>query len=351
MSEPSLKGAAYSLVRNHKAIGLDVESIRVTHEVSTPTMFEFVVPVQSIRNPWSAMQLENMRPGDEISIALGRGSVKPMVTGDVTLLWPQVNADPGQRSKITVAGFDRMERLRFGAHTRTFVEYSDLSIMREVARTAGLSNVRMQGRPGKPLPYVLQNDESDYDFLIRRCAECDYEMLMQDTTLVFRPSAQGLGEIKALQYYKDFDRVSLKLSVPRRGSSVTVTGYDLRSGEKFEGRANGSAGQQRIAGSTTGYAAAGSVLPQSPIGFSRPDITDRDAAQDYAEAQYARGTSAFITGTVGLFRGDETLTAGTNVELLGLGGDFDGLYYISKSTHLYEQGAYQTELEVRRNGI
>ena len=351
MSEPAISSGSYSLIRNGSAFDPYVESIRVTHELSAPAMFEFVLPVQSLQAPWIGMELKIIKPGDQITIGLGRHLPEPIVTGDVTMLWPQLDASPGAASKITVAGFDCMERLRFGTHTRTFEKYTDDSIVRSVAEEAGIGFIRIEAAKGDPVPYVLQDDESDYDFLCRRCAQRNYEMLVDGTTLVLRRSAEGLDAIKPLHYYDDFDKANLKLTVPRRGSSVTVHGYDLRSGEAFEGKAATSNQRQRMDGEQTGYDIAANVLPRSPVSLQRSDITSHDMAQEVADAQRAQGISAFISGTIKLCPGDGSLTAGKNVDLVGLGGVFDGLYYISKSVHTYERGEYETELEVRRSGI
>ncbi|MGN6667264.1 MAG: phage late control D family protein [Trinickia sp.] len=351
MSEPAVSSGSYRLLRNGSPFDHYVESIRVTHELSAPAMFEFVLPVQSIREPWIGMELKSVKPGDQISISLGRRLPEPIVTGDVTMLWPQLDASRGAMSKIMVAGFDCMERLRFGTHTRTFEKYTDNSIMRSVAEQAGIGLIRIEGVAGKPIPYVLQDDESDYEFLGRRCAQRNYEMLVDGTTLVLRPSVEGLDAIKPLRYYEDFDKANLRLTVPRRGSSVSVHGYDLRSGESFEGKAQTSNLRQRMDGEQTGYDLAANVLPRSPVSLQRSDIASHDMAQEVADAQRARGISSFISGTIHLCPGDDSLTAGKNVDLVGMGGVFDGLYYISKSVHTYERGEYETELEVRRSGI
>lgn len=350
MTDQDVHSGAYSIECNDLPFDGEVDSVRIVQEISVPAMFEFVLPVQSTENPWAAMTLKKLKPGYDVKVGLGRGAATQMVVGSITTLWPELDSRQQSKSKLTVAGFDKMDRLRFGTHTRTFAGQTDHSIAMEVARDAGLS-VRTLGNPGKAHAYLLQNNESDYDFLCRRCAQRNYELLMNGTTLEFRPSAQGLSAIKTLVYYRDFERASLKLSVPRRGSSVTALGYDLRSGEVFKGSALASTARQRMDGTWTGYEIAAGVLPASQVIAPRPDMAILDAAQDFAEAQYARGMSTFIEGTVSVCPGDTALVAGTNVDLSGFEGPFNGLYYIFKSTHVYEQGRYKTEIQVGRSGV
>lgn len=350
MTDQDVHGGVYSIKCNGRKFDDEVDYVRVVQEICVPTMFEFTIPVQSMQKPWADLALDELKPGYDIEIALGRGVPTQMVAGSITMLWPELDARQESKSKLTVAGFDRMDRLRFGTHTRTFERQTDHSIFLEIGRDAGLS-VKTAGNPGKAHAYLLQNDESDYDFLLRRCAQRNYELLMEGTTLVFRPSAEGLSETKTLVYYKDFDQVSLKLSIPRLGSSVTALGYDLRSGAVFKGSALASTARQRMGGKASGYEVATDVLPPSQVIFPRPDMTTLDAAQDFAEAQYARGISHFIEGTVSLCPGNVALTAGTNVELSGFEGPFDGIYYIAKSSHVYQHGDYKTQIQVCRSGI
>ena len=350
MTDLDVHSGTFSITCNGEPFDGDVDYVRVVQEVCVPTMFEFVLPVQSMENPWAAMTLKKLKPGYDVKVCLGRGMPTHMVTGSITMLWPELDASRRAKSKLTVAGFDRLDRLRFGTQTRTFAGQTDHSIVMEIARDAGLS-VRTLGSPGKPHVYLIQNNESDYDFLCRRCAQRNYELLMDGTTLVFRPSAQGIDSRTALVYYKDFQRASLKLSVPRLGSSVTALGYDLRSGEVFKGNMLASNTRQRMGGKQTGYEIAAGALPASQVIVPRPDMTILDAAQDFAEAQYARGISNFIEGTVSVRPGNATLMAGTNVELSGFEGPFNGLYYIVKSVHVYSQGEYETQIDVCRSGI
>lgn len=350
MPDQDVRSGTFSIKCNGRPFEDDIDYVRVVQEICVPTMFEFELPVQSMDNPWSAMRLEKLKPGYDVKVGLGRSVPTPLVTGSITMLWPELDTRQRSKSKLTVVGFDKMDRLRFGTQTRTFAGQTDHSIVMEIARDAGLS-VRTQGAPGKPHAYLLQNNESDYDFLCRRSAQRNYELLMDGTTLVFRPSAEGVNRDSALVYYRDFERASLKLSVPRLGSNVTALGYDVRSGEVFKGNMLASNARQRMGGKQTGYEIATGILPPSQVIIPRPDMGVLDAAQDFAEAQYARGISNFIEGTVSLCPGNEKLAAGTNVELTGFEGPFDGLYYIIKSVHVYKQGAYETEIHVRRSGI
>jgi phage protein D len=357
MSDPDAIGGAYTISCNGVPMLKPIEAIRVTQGICAPTMFEVVISAESMEDPWWAMTLDEFEPGDEIGISLGSQHAKRLVTGPITMIWPDLNAEPGKPSKVTIAGFDHMVRLRFGTHTRVFEEFTDHRIVKKIAEAAGLLPVEMDDLEGKPRPYILQDNESDYDFLLRLCAQRNYELLMKETvrgpTLVFRPSAQGLPTDETLLYHRDFESISLQLSVPERGSRVEALGFSVEtgSGKDLIGRAySRSTERDKMDGKKTGYEMA-SRFPSSMIVFERPDFVALEAAQDFAEAQYTRGFRSFIRGKLRLCNGNSAMAAGMNVQVTGLGGRFNGLYYIDKAVHEYKDGFYSTEIEVRRSGI
>ena len=354
MSEPLVKGGVYNLTCNGIPITKEIKTIRVTKEICVPTMFEVVVPAESSDDPWWGMRLDEFKPGDEIAIGLGVGMPKLLVTGRITKIWPDLHGQCDARSVVTIAGFDDMVRFRFGTHTRTFEQQTSHSIVTEIASEVGLAvelAVEAEGHEGSVYSFVMQNNESDYTFLRRLCAELDYEMLMSGPRLLFRPSAEGLGIVKTLVYYEDFEAASLELTVPERGSSVQAFGYDTEIGAAFEVTEDSGTPRQQMKGRETGYQMAGSSFPSSGVAFERPDLDNREAAQEFAKSQYSRGISSFIEGRLKLCSGDASLSAGMNIELKGLGGRFNGSYYIYKSEYGYSNGRFSTELMVRRSGI
>jgi phage protein D len=354
MSDPQAHGGEYSISCNGVPVDTPIQAIRVTQEIGAPTMFEFVMPVESIEDSWDGMTLKQFNVGKEMRIGVGKSRTKRWVTGPITMIWPDLNALPGKPSTVAIAGFDRTVRLRFGTRTRVFEQCTDYRIINEIAKAAELGPIRLEGEPGSPKPYVLQNNESDYAFLRRLCAQRNYELLMEETmessTLVFRPCEQGLGTDKTLSYYKDFETASLQLTVPERGVRVDALAFDVTTGTILSAEVRAGTARERMGGTKTGYEMA-SGFPSSAISFERPDLVTSRAVQDFANAQYVRGIAAFIKGKLRLPVGDPTVTAGMNVNLTGLGGPFNGLYYVCKATHEYKDGFYATDIEVKRSGI
>src|ERR1700687_311063 len=88
MSDLQVHSGAYTLSCNNVKIEKAIESIRVIQEICVPTMFEVTIPIESIEDPWWAVTLNELKPGDEVKVGLGRGRAKPLVTGYITMIWP-----------------------------------------------------------------------------------------------------------------------------------------------------------------------------------------------------------------------------------------------------------------------
>lgn len=322
-----------------------IQNVRVEDEINMPAMFSFTLSSVSSGGAWQDINLEMFAPGDQITVFLGLDSLQQMISAQITAIEPYF----GEYSTVTIRGFDRMYWLKFGTNTRTYLNLSDNDIVAQIAGAAGMT-VKTEGNTGVINNYVLQNNLSDYDFLRIRCEQLNYELLMDDTTLVFRPSGEGGSPVKTLNYPSDMSELTLNLRVPTMGKQVTVTGYDVESNQVLSAvNASGTA-QDKMGGTETGYQVAKN-FPDSSIQLERPNISTPEALQKVAGAQYRLNLDNFIEGSTSVL-GDPEMVAGVNVKLSGLSKRFNGIYYISSSVHSFDiHTGYQTDFKLRRTGI
>lgn len=344
----SVQTGVFRILRERAALPMAlvaaIRDVQVVDEINLPSMFSFTLSARSERGSWQAVDLDVFSPGDEITIFLGLDSAQEMITGNVTAVEPSF----AEYSSVTIRGFDRMVRLRFGTHTRTFVGLGENEMVEQVARSAGLT-AQLDGSPGTVNDYVLQNNQTNYDFLLQRCELLDYELLMNGTALVFRPSAEGTGPTRTLGYPRDLARIALNLKVPTQGDTVKVTGYDIETNQYISVESGAGGPAASMGGSRNGYQEAAD-FPDSAIAIERPDIRTPEALQEVADARYQRGLNSFIEGTASL-KGDASLTAGVNLKLTGMSDRFNGTYYVTRSTHAFDDDTgYRTELDLRRTG-
>jgi phage protein D len=338
----------FEVLRNNSALPqklIDaICSVRVVKEINVPSMFELTLTMQSAEGVWQNGNLEQFKPGDEFSIKLGLDKPRELMIGRITAIEPSY----GDYSTVMVRGFDAMHSLRFGTHTRTFLKQSEHGIVAEVARSAKLT-VTTKGKPGAVYPYVLQNNESNYAFLLKRCAQCNYELMIDGKTLIFRPSAQGDSSVRTLKFPADVDALDLALNVPTLGASVKAVGYDIATNRAITAEASSPTSREKMGGKQTGYDVAGQFPPSATV-VERLDMSSPQALEDLAKAHYEQYLSGFIQGTARLV-GDPQVTAGVNIKLDGLSERFDGIYYVTASTHSYVDTAYSTEIALKRSGI
>jgi uncharacterized protein len=345
----SIQTGGFRILKNRSplpsAVVAAIQSVRVEDEINIPTMFSFTLNIISSGGAWQDVDLDIFKPGDEITVFLGLDSLQQLVNGEITAIEPHF----GDYCTATIRGFDRMYWLKFGTRTQTYLKLDDNQIVAQVARTAGLT-VKLPGSPRLVNDYLLQNNCSDYDFLMRRCAQLNYELLMHDTTLVFRPSGEGSSPLKTLNYPENLHQLDLRLKIPTSGSKVSVIGYDVESNQILTGIASSGTSQDKMGGRESGYQMAQS-FPKSAIELQCPGISTPEALQAVANAQYQRNLNQFIEGNTSV-AGDPDLVAGVNLKLSGLSARFNGIYYITSSVHSFdlEQG-YQTEFKLRRTGI
>jgi uncharacterized protein len=348
MSDDSSHTGTLQVLRNNSALPTAlfsaICSVRVVKEINVPSMFELTLTMESPDGAWQNANLEQFKPGDEVSIKIGLDKAHELMTGRITAIEPSF----GEYSTVTVRGFDAMHALRFGTHTRTFIKQSDGDIVQEVASSASLA-VTTKGT-GTPHEYVLQNNESNYAFLLKRCAQCNYELMVDGKTLIFRPSAQGDSSVKTLEFRDDVKALNLALNVPTLGASVKAVGYDITTNRAITAEASSATSREKMGGTETGYDAAGQ-FPRSATVVERLDMSSPQALEDLAKAHYEQDLSGFIEGTAVLVGNHPEILAGVNIKLGGLSKRFDGIYYVTASTHSYVNKVYSTEIALKRSGI
>ena len=346
----SVNTGAFKILKNRSALPnsilANIHDVQVTNEINVPGMFSFSLNIVSSNGTWEDVDLDVFKPGDEITIFMGLNTLHQLISGDITAVEPNFST---RSSNAVIRGFDRMYRLKFGKQTKTYEDLNDNAIVTQVARSCSLT-VQTPGNPALVNQYVLQRNISNYKFVLNRCKQLNYEILMNDTTLIFRPSAEGGSAFKTLQFPRDMDDVNLNMKLPTQGDEVTATGYDIETNKVLTAVAASSTPQETMGGSETGYQAAND-FPSSQILVECPNISDPQALQAVAKAQYQVNLQSFIEGSVNLV-GDNQLVAGVNIKLTGLSTRYNGIYYITSSTHSYDDSTgYKTTLKIRRTGI
>ena len=340
--------AAFQLLLNRSPLPSSllaaVHSVEVSNEIDVPGVFSFKFNMLSQQGNWQGADLDTFKPGDQVSVQMGIGQPKTLITAQIYSIDPDFDA----YSVATISGFDAMANLRFGNHTRMFKARNESQIAEEVAAS---SRVRIS-TPGTPVTLnacVWQRQQTNYQFLLSRAKLLNYEMVVDGLTVLYRPSAAGLSPVKSLSFPRDLTRVNLRLRVPTEGSQVQMLGFDPGTNRVISAQSNPNTVRARMGGSESGYDFIDD-FPSAAISITDPTITKVEALQARANAEYMQNLDGFIEGDAEL-EGDPDLVAGVNIRLSGLSQRFDGIYYVRASKHRYDDSTgYHTTLQLRRTG-
>lgn len=285
--------------------------------------------------------------GNVVEVKLGYAEqLTSLFKGEVTGLEPSFNAD--RLPALVVRGYDRRHRLTRGRQTRTFLKKKDSDIAAQIAREAGLTARVVDSKVTHD--YVLQAEQTDYEFLLERASLIRYEVVVEDRTLNFRPVANDGGAALTLTADEDLSEFNPRLSSAGQVSDVVVRGWDPKNKKEIVGKAQ--AGDEV---STMGGERAGAALSKKAFGAAtgrlsrRPVLTQAEADQ-MAVARLNTASLELITGEAAC-GGRADLRPGKVVKIDGVGKRFGGQYYITAATHVYTPDGYSTRFSFRRNAL
>lgn len=328
-----------------------VVGITVRRDVSAPGVFELRLNNRKITGRGGTTLLSEdgrLSPGNAVAIEMGYvGQLKSVMTGEITGLELEFRSGA---EMLTVRGHDRGHRLLRGRKTRSFIQVKDSDIASQVAQEAGLSAKSKNTQV--TLDYVLQQNQTDWEFLQQRARNLGFEVLVDNQTLMFQPHQNSGREVLTLtREAQGLLEFRPRLSTVGLVGEVVVQGWSPKDQEAITGKA--SAGAEGTAmGSQGGLAAAQAAFdktkPAKDVVVDQPVLTQAEADQ-IARGRLEEMALAYVTGA-GVAVGNADLKAGTVVKITGFGKPFSGPYYLASICHtLFPKRSYRTAFTVRRN--
>jgi len=249
---------------------------------------------------------------------------------------------------LEIRGYDFLHRLRMGTKNKVFTKKKDSEIAAEIAKQHGLTP---QVDDTKTVyPYIFQNNQSDFDFLLKRAASLNYEIYTEDKKFFFVKSRSSKApELPDMTFKKDFEELNLELRVLTRGSNVTVRGWNVKEKKEIEALAKKGDETTKMGGKESGFELSAKI-EESPIAISVENLIDMSEAKNTAIAAYNNLLREFICGE-GKCWGNALLRAGKSVKLMGIDERFSGSYYIVSTIQNIDSKGYTTIFKVKRTGI
>ena len=324
----------------------DVISVSVLDDVNATGMFTFTLKCWDgveMQVKWIDDDLFN--EGNSVDIEMGYiDNMEVLFQGEITGLEPEFPKD--EASTMTVRGYDRRHRLMGKRKTRTFLNMKDSDIAGQIAGDWSLSPNVEDTRA--TLDYVLQNNQTDFEFLQARARRIGYEMVVTDRDLHFRPRQIIGSAAVTLRREVELLDFNARLTAVGQVEEVFVQGWNPKDKKKVVARS-------RIGDEPDmGGSASGPSKVQQVFGNTGSTTVDRPVLNQTEADQLARGSFGemalhYVEGR-GVCIGNPALRAGTLVEIQGLGERFSGNYYVTTTEHAFRPGSgYRTTFTVRRN--
>jgi uncharacterized protein len=286
--------------------------------------------------------------GKQIGISFGAGDQSRQVfTGKVSAIQADYPAsDPAQ---LLVFAEDGLQAFRLTRRTRSFENSSTADIARRLASDHGLTPSIDLAGPTRPV--VAQVNQSDLAFLRSLARADDGEVWLDGTNLHLsrRPDRDG-GNLN-LFYGGGLVSMSVRADLADQCTEMRVAGWDVAGKDAIVETAGSSALGSELGSDTSGSSILSAALGDRTETIVRAVPLDTGDAIALAKAAYLERARRFVCGT-GLTNGTAPMMVGSRVSLSGLGGIFDGTYYVSRTRHIYDVAeGYRTEFDVERPGI
>ncbi len=329
---------------------------QITVEQTADGASSFEVILDDSANIYS--QQDPIKEGESCSISLGfaeKGGPKPVFSGTVSSV--KIKRKESGRKLIYVKGYDPLYGLTTGRKRRSWEEIKDSDLVSEILSDHGIKIAEIEDT-GIILPFVVQNNLNDLNFLQERAKHNGYELKYEtnperDGAVFAKPKRSDGGAILRWDAAKEdgatalLQRCDFDTSTINQPNAVVVRWYDPDAAEPIIGKA----------ADVTGDKMGGSIRQGNTshtIQISDIPVYSAEEAERVAQSILDQRAGEYLTG-VGQCIGCPDVLCGHKVKIEDVGPDFTGDYYVTECKHVFKVGGgrgfgYWTSFKVSRTG-
>lgn len=327
----------------------DLVAVEVLLDVDAPSMFALrLVNWDGAQHKLTWSDTDQFVLGSAVEVLMGYvDRLETVMVGEITGLEMEMHAEG--TPLLIVRGYDRRHRLMRGHRTRTFRQMKDGDIASQLARDAGLAAQVEDTRVSHA--YVVQHNQTDFEFLQARAARIGYEVVVEDKTLFFHPPPITTDEALTLDREGDLVELSLRLSSMNEVGELSVRGWDPKTKQPIVATASPGSERSQMGGAASGPSTVQTAFEDRPGAASvAQPVASQAEADQMAQGRFDAMALDYVWAE-GLCAGRSDLRAGMVIRLDGLGQRFSGRYYVTAATHSFSPlRGYRTRFNVRRNG-
>lgn len=264
-----------------------------------------------------------------------------LIKAEITALEPEFTAQ-GQTTML-VRGYSKAHRLHRGKKSRTFLQKKDSDLASTLAGEAGLS-VEADATT-VTYDYILQNNQTNMEFLQSRAARIGYQVFTAEGKLYFKKGEANLGDGPELKLGADLRSFRPALAATHQADTIKVYGWDPKLKQVITAQATPNAAMNQGGIGKTGGAAA-----QSAYSAATTIITNRPVFTQAEATELAKGLANDLSGEFieaeGISYGDPGIKAGKRITIKGVGTRFSGKYFVTAASHIWNADGYETHFTI-----
>jgi Bacteriophage probable baseplate hub protein len=328
-ADPELKGS--------------VLGIRVTDDMDKAS--RFWVHLSDVGRKWTRQ--DKFKPGTAVEIKLGyQGQLKSVCKGEISNI--EMVLTPDGPTRLILAGVDKGHSFDRGTVTKTYKDVKDSDLACQIAQRHGLSTDTDDSKVVHD--YVIQNNLSDYDFLMERAAIAGFRVYVDDKKLLFKKPKLGEPPAAKLIWRENIGRFVQEVNTFDQVSKITTSGWDPKQAKEMTGPGKGGDEYGKQGGTVTGAQLVkqmfGEVEQVLPVATGQKNLLEA-----VAKSEFNKRAGVFVHAEARV-TGDPAIRAGAVVQVEKAGKRVDGQYYVVSTDHLFfVDTGYATELRAKRYTI
>jgi len=287
--------------------------------------------------------------GKSVIVKLGYNrKFSKMIDGEIVQL--KYSYETLSPISITIIGFDRMFRLNRTKNSRSFLKMKDSEIASKIAAEMGLK--AKVDSTSQRFEYIFQNNQSNLNFLKQRAKRIDYEVEVEDNTLIFQ-KARHESRKGSVNLVWDRNLISFNPTIDATKiiDEIVVTGWDPKTKKVIKGVAKAGDEKKSIKGDLGSKNLKGKFKNTNLKSFNTDTpVTTKQEADNIAKAKLNQLNMNYITG-YGTAIGDPKIQAGKLIKVNGIGDMLKGEYYIVSCEHIFSTKGYKTFFDVKRGTV